>query len=182
VEGGGHDHAGLDPHVWLDPVRAKAIVAAVAEALAELDPENAAAYRENAATAAASLDALDAEVRARLAPFAAKPFITFHDGYSYFVERYGLRQAGQLVVDHEQRPGAATVRALREAIAAEGIACAFAEPQFDAGALRQIAGDADLRVGVLDALGAEIEPGPALYAALLRNNAAAVETCLDSTS
>lgn len=178
----GHDHFGLDPHIWLDPVRAQAIVAAIAEDLARLDAANADRYRQNATSAAAELRDLDKAIRARLMPLAAKPFITFHDGYSYFVERYGLNQVGQMTVNPEQRPGAATVRALRDLVAAEGVACAFAEPQFDRGIVESLAGEARIKVGSLDALGAGLEPGPSLYGALLRRNAEAVEACLSSTS
>ena len=178
----GHDHLGLDPHVWLDPVRAVAIVNAVAERLAEIDPANADLYAANAGLAVAALQALDSELSARLGPLGNKPFVTFHDGYSYFVERYGLDQVGQLTVHPEQRPGAATLRDLRATIAEEEVACVFAEPQFDPGVLRSLAGDAEMRVGVLDPLGAGLVPGPMLYGALLRKNAEAVAACLTSTS
>jgi zinc transport system substrate-binding protein len=178
----GHDHLGLDPHVWLDPVRTVAIVNAVAERLSEIDRENADLYAANAGLAVAALRALNSELSARLAPLGNKPFVTFHDGYSYFVERYGLNQVGQLTVHPEQRPGAATLGELRATIAEEQVACVFAEPQFDPGAIRSLAGDAAMRVGVLDALGAGLEPGPTLYGALLRKNAAAVAACLAPTS
>ncbi len=178
----GHAHVGLDPHVWLDPHRAETIVRALAARLSDMDPANAGAYESNAERAAASLEALDAEIGARLKPLGGKPFVTFHDGYSYFVERYGLRQVGEITVHPEQRPGAATLSALRDTIASEGVACVFAEPQFDPNVIRSLAGDAEVEVGVLDALGSGLEPGPALYGELLRRNAEAVVSCLTSTS
>jgi len=178
----GHDHLGLDPHVWLDPVRAQAIVRAVAERLAEMDAEHAEAYRSNAESMVAELQALDGEIRQQLASLSEKPFITFHDGYAYFVERYGLNQVGQLSVEPEQQAGAASVRALRELVAAQGVACAFAEPQFDPGVIDALAGETRIKVGLLDAIGADLDPGPSLYASLLRKNAAAVTSCLTPTS
>ncbi len=178
----GHDHLGLDPHVWLDPVRAIAIVKAVTARLMELDPADADLYETNEGLAIASLQALNSEIGTQLAPLGAKPFITFHDGYSYFVERYGLNQVGQLTVEPDRRPGAATLSALRATIASEGVACAFAEPQFDASAIRAMAGDEKMRVGTLDPLGAGIEPGMMLYDTLIRKNADAVAACLSPTS
>lgn len=178
ADGHSHEHLGLDPHIWLDPVRAQAIVEAIAEELAALDPENAARYGQNAAETVRDLQALDTEIRKRLTPVAGRPFITFHDGYSYFVERYGLNQVGQLTVDPERSAGAATVSALRQVIGDKSVGCAFAEPQFDPGALQALAGEAGMRIGVLDALGADLEPGPTLYSAMLRRNAQAVESCL----
>jgi zinc transport system substrate-binding protein len=177
-----HHHLALDPHIWMDPVRAEAIVNAVAERLAEVDPPNADRYRANSADTTAELAALDREIRDRLAPVAEKPFITFHDGYSYFVERYGLNQVGQLAMHPEARPGAATVAALRDMVAAEGVTCAFAEPQFQAGALQRLVSSAAITIATLDTLGAGLEPGPELYATLLQKNAKAVEECLSSGS
>ncbi len=130
----------------------------------------------------ADLKTLDANIRQQLAPVAAKPFVAFHDGYSYFVERYGLNQVGELTVHPEQRPGAASVRALREMIAAKGVGCAFAEPQFDPATLQVLAGDTQMKIGTLDAIGANLPPGPDLYPSLLQQNARAIESCLSSTS
>jgi zinc transport system substrate-binding protein len=178
----GHDHLGLDPHVWLDPLRAQAIVTVVAARLAEMDPANTDLYKTNERLAVAALTALDSEIEVRLAPLRAKPFVTFHDGYSYFVERYDLAQVGQLMVHPEQRPGAAALASLRDRIAKEGVRCAFAEPQYDAGIIRSLTGDAGIEIGVLDPLGAGLEPGPLLYDALMRKNVEAVAACLGSTS
>jgi zinc transport system substrate-binding protein len=176
------DALGLDPHVWLDPVRAEAMVAAVAAKLSELDPENASRYGENARNVAGALETLDAEIRRRLAPLAGVPFVTFHDGYSYFVERYRLNQVGQLAIHPERSAGAAALRELQERVAAEKVACVFAEPQFDPRALEALAGEADIEVGMLDAVGAGLEPGPALYASLMRRNADSMADCLSPRS
>jgi zinc transport system substrate-binding protein len=173
-----HASSGLDPHVWLDPLRARAMVTAIAEALTELDPDNAERYRANAGKARGRLETLDTEIRQQLAPLAAMPFVTFHDGYTYFVERYGLNQVGQLVIDPERSPGAATLKALQEKMAVERAACVFAEPQFDPQGLKTLAGEAKVKVGVLDAIGSGLQPGPPLYESLIRRNVHAIQDCL----
>ena len=43
-----HGHGEFDPHVWLDPVNAKAIVHEIEEALVKADPEHASTYEANA--------------------------------------------------------------------------------------------------------------------------------------
>lgn len=182
AQGPPHAHTGLDPHVWLDPVRAKAIVLVVAERLAEIDSRNAALYRRNASAAAAQLDRLDAEIRSRLAALSGKPFVTFHDGYSYFVERYGLEQVGHLTLNPDQQAGAATVRALQEVVRRAGVACVFTEPQFDSEVIETMTGADGVKVAELDAIGAGLQPGPELYTELMRKNTAAIEQCLSSTS
>ena len=45
----GHDHGGINEHVWYDLATADAVAHAVADRLAELDPEGAAVYETNAA-------------------------------------------------------------------------------------------------------------------------------------
>ncbi|HSV28649.1 MAG TPA: zinc ABC transporter substrate-binding protein, partial [Candidatus Omnitrophota bacterium] len=63
-----HDHgADFDGHLWLDPTNAKLFAAALAQRLAAHDPANAATYRANANALEARLDALDSELKARLA-------------------------------------------------------------------------------------------------------------------
>jgi zinc transport system substrate-binding protein len=62
------------------------------------------------------------------------------------------------------------------------VACVFAEPQFDPRALKALAGEADVEIGILDAIGSGLEPGPSLYASLMRRNAEAMEDCLSPRS
>ncbi|HEX2257280.1 MAG TPA: zinc ABC transporter substrate-binding protein [Afifellaceae bacterium] len=176
----GHDHASLDPHVWLDPVRARAIVAAVSERLAAIDPGNDARYRANSARLSDRLAELDGRLEAQLAPVRGKSFVTFHEGFGYFVERYGLAQALGLTLDPQRRPGARTIAALRQRATEEGIVCAFAEPQFDERMVSRLAEETGMRLGWLDPLGAGRAPGPDLYFEVLEANAASIAECLAS--
>ncbi len=175
------DGAGLDPHIWLDPVRAIAIVTAVQERLSQIDPDNAATYRANAAALVVRLARLDEAIRARLQPVASEPFIAFHDAYGYFSRRYGLQPAGYFASDPQRRPGARTIARLAALVRDGTVSCAFAEPQFDARIVTAIAADRPLRIGWLDPLGIDIEPGPALYETLLMGNAEAIAGCLGDT-
>jgi len=85
----GHDHGGVNPHVWLDPANASALVTAIATALSRADPAHRAAYAANAGRLRSALADLDAELRARLAPVRARPFVVFHDAYAYLEQAYG---------------------------------------------------------------------------------------------
>ena len=178
---GGGEGTGLDPHVWLDPIRAVAIVTSVADRLSRIDPDNAATYRANATELSGRLDALDEAIRVRLQAVASRPFITFHDAYGYFSRRYGLQPAGHFTIDPQRRPGARTIARLADLVSGGTVACAFVEPQFDARIVSAIAAGQPLRIGQLDPLGIELEPGPALYEALLNANAEAIADCLAGT-
>jgi zinc transport system substrate-binding protein len=186
-EGGAHDHASErrghdsaeeDGHLWLDPGNAKAIVAAAARALAAADPANGARYRANAARTQEALSALDARLGALLAPVKTVPYLVFHDAYQYLERRYGLAAAGAITVAPERKPGARRVKEIRARIAAAGVACVFAEPQFEPGLVRTLVEGTGARTGVLDPLGADLAEGPGLYAAMMERLAGALARCL----
>ena len=172
----------VDGHVWLDPANARAIVAAVAQRLAALDPANAGRYRANAERADAALSALDQELAARLAPVQGKPFLVFHDAYQYLEQRYGLTAVGAIAISPERKPGARRIQALRKRVAQSGAACVFSEPQFDPGLAATVTEGTKARVAVLDPLGASLKDGPGLYPALMRGMADALAGCLSPAS
>ena len=178
----GHDHAEeheeLNSHIWLDPANARAIVTATAEALAAKDPAGAEAYRTNADRTLQQLDALDAELKATLAPVKDKPFVVFHDAYQYFEARYDLSAVGSITVSPDRRPSAKRLSAIRAKIGGLGAACVFAEPQFEPALVQTVVEGTKAKTGVLDPEGTELPEGVALYPTLMRNLAASLRGCL----
>ncbi len=174
----GHAAGTVDPHLWLDPGNAKAIAAAMAETLATADPDNAAAYRANAADLARRIDTLDAELAAELAPVRARPFIVFHDAYQYFEAHYGLAAAGSITVSPDQPPGARRLAEIRAAIVARGAACVFREPQVEPALVELVIDGSGARQGELDPEGAALAEGPELYFELMRGLARNLAACL----
>jgi zinc transport system substrate-binding protein len=81
-----------NPHIWLDPVFAKAQVERIENALIEIDPNNKLYYQKNAMNFTDKLDSLDSEIRTALQTCDKKDFIAFHDAFGYFAKRYGLIQ------------------------------------------------------------------------------------------
>lgn len=176
ADGHGHDHGAVDAHAWLDPRNAGAWLGAIAETLAEADPENAEGYRANAEAGRAEMAALEAEIGATLEPFRGTAYLVFHDAYQYFETRFDVPAQGALAIGDASDPGPARLAAIRDAVAERGVACAFAEPQYDAGLIEAVAGE--VRTAVIDPLGAGLEPGPELYPALLRGVAGSMLGCL----
>lgn len=173
----GHDHDGTDPHAWLDPQNAGAWLGTIAATLAQADPQNAAAYRRNAAEGQAELTALEAQMKAELKPSSERPFIVFHDAYQYFENRFGLEAAGSISLADGAAPGPQRLAEVQQKVRDLHIACAFREPQFDPALIRTVFEGMDVTIGVLDPLGAELTPGPDLYPQLLRQMAAAFNAC-----
>lgn len=172
----GHDHAGgPDPHAWLDPRNAALWAGAIAERLSRIDPTNADRYRANARAFADRMHVLEDEIAARLADTG--PHLAYHDAFQYFETRFGLKLAGVIAAGDAAGPGAAHLSALRRHLAEKGVACAFREPQLDPRLMQAALEGLDLRIGVLDPLGRDLEPGPGFYDSLLRNLAAGFAQC-----
>lgn len=168
----------LDPHIWLDPENAGAMLAAIAAVLAEADPAHATLYRHNASTATAGLDSLSAEIRAQLAPLSGRPFVVLHDAFHYFEHRFGIEAVGAVSLSDARMPGPAQIAAIRDLIRNSGAVCLFAEPELSRALVAPVAEGTGLRLGELDPLGATLEPGPGLYPALLRQLVANLADCL----
>jgi zinc transport system substrate-binding protein len=173
-----HDHEGFDTHLWLDPMNAKAMASEIERALVQADPANAAKYQSNGAALMKSLDALDAELKATLAPVKDKPFIVFHDAYQYFEHRYDVTVAGSITVSPETMPGAERISQIHKKVADLGATCVFAEPQFEPKLVSVVTEGSKARSGVLDPEAATLKAGPDLYFELMRGIAASLTTCL----
>jgi zinc transport system substrate-binding protein len=85
----------IDPHVWMDPQRARLMVTAIAEEMARLDASHANAFRERAAAVDSSLDSLDREIDARAATWRTRAVASeAAAGMRYFGERYHIDVVG----------------------------------------------------------------------------------------
>lgn len=174
-----HEEEGGDMHFWLDPENAKLMVTQIATTLSEVDPDNAATYEANAAKEIITLDALETEIAATLAPIQSKPFIVFHDAYQYFEKRFGLDLAGSVTVTPDVMPGVARIDALKAKVAELGATCVFAEPNFKPTIINAITEGTEAKAGVLDPEGGALTEGVNLYPELLRGLAKGLVDCLE---
>ena len=135
-------------------------------------------YLDNAAAAKAELDTLATEIDARLAPVRGRPFIVFHDAFHYFERRFSIEAVGAVALSDARAPGPARITRIRERIRAVNAVCLFREPQFRAALVATVAEGTGIRIGLLDPLGAGLQPGPDLYPNLLRDLADSIARCL----
>jgi len=150
-----HDHrpGSLDAHLWLSPVNARVIADRMAADLSAADPANAARYQSNAKAFDQRLDALDARLKARLAPIAGKPYFVFHEAFDYFEDAYGLKHAGVFSVAAEVQPGAQHVAAMRMRLQQVGKTCVFSEPPLRPRLAETLVAGLPVKLAELDALG-----------------------------
>jgi len=173
-----HGHASYDGHLWLDPANARAIARAAAGELGRIDGGNRARYAANAEALVARIDALDAGLRATLAPVRDIPFVVFHDAYQYFEKSYALHAVGSVSASAERKPGARRVKEIRDASRKLGARCVFGEPQFSPAILGTLLEGTDIRSGTLDPLGAGLPAGPDAYFTLMNALGTSLAECL----
>lgn len=167
-----------DPHVWLDPENAAAIVRALAEKFAQRAPELADKIEANKSAALARLTKLDTDLKSQLADVKDVPFVVFHDAFHYFESHYGLSAVGAITLHPEAPPSAKRLQAIRAKIKSAQAQCVFSEPQFSARRIANVIEGSGARPGVLDPLGGDVPKGKDAYDTMMRNLARAAAACL----
>ena len=142
--------AGLDPHIWLDPVRYAQVAEGVGKAFEKADPDHAADYKKNTAALVKKLSDLNTEFKDGLANTRTKVFITTHAAFGYLAERYGLTEEAITGLDPESEPSAARVKELEKMAKADGVTTVFYETLVSDKTAKTIASDANLKTDVLD--------------------------------
>jgi zinc transport system substrate-binding protein len=159
----------------LDPINAKAMLNEMAEHLIENDTKNEAKYKSNLAKALQEIDKLTIDVMTDLSSSVAS--IVFHDAYQYFEKRFNVNILGAFTVNTDVMPGAEQLAEIREIIEHDKVACVFSEPQFNPDIIKAVAKDMNIKTGVVDPLGATLDPGKDLYFNLIRNMSASFKGC-----
>ena len=125
-----HEHAGLDPHIWLSPPLVKVQARSILAALREADPEHRSVYEANFKAFTAQIDQLDAELRKTFAGKTGLQFMVFHPAWGYFAHAYGLEQVPIEIEGKNPKP--AQLKELIEHAKEREIKVVFVQPQFSA--------------------------------------------------
>jgi len=178
-EGGhsNHSHSNqgeVNPHIWLDPLRAINQVENIRDGLVKADPSCAASYRSNAATYVAKLKTLNAEITNQLNPYQGKTFVAFHDFAPYFASRYKLK-ADFLVDVPELNPSPADLLRVAADVKRSQLKALLSEPQEGERSFNALAKDLGVKVSVFDPMEAgslQASLDPATYFKVMRSNVA----------
>ena len=139
-----------DPHVWFDPSRVAMMVATIAGALTDVDPDGAATYQARADAYRAQLTDLDATIRAAIAtiPSERRKLVTNHDALGYYADRYGLTIVGTVIpgLETTAEPSAQEIAELLDVIEREGVPAIFAENTASAELAEELADEAGIEI------------------------------------
>ncbi len=154
AEAADHQHAELDPHIWLAPRQLLIIAAHVVKGLVELDPPLADAYRANHRQLQREIEELDERISQLLAPLAGRTFYVYHPAFGYFADAYGLRQYP--VETGGKTPSPRQLIRLIEQARNDGVRVIFVQPQFDRRSAAAVARAIDGEVVPLDPMAADV--------------------------
>src|SRR5262245_16747243 len=97
----GDVHPEGNPHYTIDPGTAAQVTQNIADGLKRVAPDSAAKFDEQRRAFLARLDADMARWQKALEPVRGGKVVTYHEGFNYFLNRFGLALAGAI----EDRPG-----------------------------------------------------------------------------
>jgi zinc transport system substrate-binding protein len=179
-DGGDEDGEG-DPHVWLDPMNAKAQMSAIKDAFARADPAHQNDYEANFTEYADKLDALDREFRHALADAKSRDIIVAHQSFGYLCTAYGLTQTAIEGLSPDSEPSPRRMAEIIDFAKTRGVRVIFFEELVDpkvARAIADAAGVGTLALNPLESLGeTELAAGED-YFSIMRKNLSALVAAL----
>lgn len=179
AEDDGHGHGDLagDPHIWLDPANLEPIAGAVADRLAQADPDHADDYHANAEALTADLQTLDAEFETGLAQCTQRVIVVAHEAFGYLAHRYDLEQVGISGIDPEAEPSPQRLAEVQDVVRAEGVTTIFYERLVSPDVAETLAGDLGVQAAVLDPIeGLADDTADQDYFSLMRANLEALRS------
>jgi zinc transport system substrate-binding protein len=148
---------------------------AIADALAEVDADNADEYAANAADLRADLESLDEAYTSGLADCDRDTIVVSHDAFGY-LSRYGLQIAPIAGLSPEAEPTPADRAELERLIERDGITTVFSERLAPTRLTDTLAEDAGVSTEILDPIeGLTDETAGEDYLSLMEQNLAALE-------
>lgn len=84
----GHDHdTEYDPHIWMDPSNAQAMLGTIADRLGQITGQD---FQARCTQVQEQVAQADQQWKDQLAALSSPKLITFHDGFQYFSRCFGL--------------------------------------------------------------------------------------------
>ena len=141
---------GIDPHWWLDPTRFRAAAKLTAQELGSQYPEFTDQIAENFAAFDEKLEALQSYGDEALKNLSCRELVTFHDGFSYFADSFGLTIAAAMEVESGSEPSAKELEAIVSIVNDQKIPAVFTETNGETGPAQVVANETGCKVYTLD--------------------------------
>lgn len=163
-----------NPHAWMSPLNAQAYVDNMADAFAELDPENADAFRANAAAYKEELQDVHDQLVTGLGalPENQRALVTCEGAFSYLARDAGLIERYIWAVNAERQATPQQITATIEFVRENNVPAVFCESTVSDAPMQQVVEATDTEFGgvlYVDSLSEEGGPVPT-YLDLIRHD------------
>ena len=145
----GHVHA-EDPHIWLSPENAKVMAHNICHGLEALYPQYKDVFAANLQLLYKDLDTLQAYGERELAGLSCRQLVTFHDGFSYLAESFGLTILEAVEEESGSEASAAQLIALIQMVEEHKLPAIFTETNGSVSAAEVIAAETGVKAFALD--------------------------------
>ena len=143
-----HDHE-QDPHLWLSPACAAQQAQNICAGLSSEYPEFAALFEENLALLLSDLKKLDDYGKTQLADLRCREILTFHDGFSYLADAFGIEIIEAIEEESGAEASAKELTHLIEEVRHHNICAIFVETNGSGSAASIIAAETGAALGTL---------------------------------
>ncbi len=157
-----------DPHIWLDPERYAQQAENVGAVLSEKYPEQANTIQENTLRFAQELRELKEAMNEKLQAASVETnIITFHDGFTYFADAFGLNILAAIEEEEGAEPSAAEIKEICTLVEEYNLKTIFVEINGSTAAAEIIAQETGVAYRPLSTIMGETEGG---YQAAMEEN------------
>jgi ABC-type Zn uptake system ZnuABC Zn-binding protein ZnuA len=126
----GDVHPYGNPHYMLDPVLAKTAIGHIYDALVGAAPQHEADFKRNRDAYLAKLNAKIVEWKEAAKPLKGLKFVSYHEEWEYFAERFGMKVFGTVELKPGVDPTPRHIEQLISGMKAEHVPIVVREPQF----------------------------------------------------
>lgn len=143
-------HHEIDSHIWLSPKNAMVMAQNICGGLCAEYPEYEAVFKANLESLLTDLEALQNYGETQLAELSCRDLITFHDGFAYFAECFGLHIVKAVEEESGAEASAAELKELIGIVQEHELPAIFTETNGSTSAAEIIARETGAAVYVLD--------------------------------
>ena len=128
-----------NPHYYLDPKALEVVANHLCDVFSRLDPANAEDYRENTKSFDERMDASLKKWEEQMEPYKGSAIVPYHKNFIYFIDRFGLKEFGNVEPKPGIPPTPRHIAELSEAMKRSGAKVVVYEPYYKADAAGEVA-------------------------------------------
>ena len=145
-----HHHHDTDSHIWLSPENARQMAINICNGLSLRYPEQKAVFEANLQILLSDMDTLLTYGQTELSALSCRELITFHDGFSYLADCFGLTILEAVEEESGSEASAAELKHLIEEVRHHDLPAIFTETNGSDSAASVIARETGVTVYTLD--------------------------------